>query len=95
MKKGDFVIIQFGHNDVGKYDDPAAKDRPSLHCEGDETAEVTRLDGKKETVHTFGWYMRKYGNDAERKGRRDILLDGPAQGLGRRTHRPQRNAKHW
>lgn len=68
LKKGDFVIIQFGHNDVGKYDDPSAKDRPSLHGEGNETAEVTRLDGKKELVHTFGWYMRKYGNDVKIKG---------------------------
>ncbi len=68
MKKGDFVIIQFGHNDVGKYDDPAAKDRPSLHGEGEETAEVTKANGVKETVHTFGWYMRKYGNDARAKG---------------------------
>ena len=68
LKRGDFVILQFGHNDVGKYDDPAAKDRPALHSEGDETAEVTRLDGKKETVHSFGWYMRKYGNDAKAKG---------------------------
>lgn len=69
MKKGDFVLIQFGHNDVGKYDDPAAKDRPSLHGEGNETVEATRFaDGKKEIVHTFGWYMRKYGNDAKSKG---------------------------
>ena len=68
LKPGDFVLIQFGHNDVGKYDDPAAKDRPSLHGEDDATAEVTRLDGKKETVHTFGWYLRKYGNDVKAKG---------------------------
>lgn len=68
LKKGDFVIIQFGHNDVGKYDDPAAKDRPSLHGEGEETADVTKSNGIRETVHTFGWYMRKYGNDARAKG---------------------------
>jgi hypothetical protein len=68
LKKGDFVILQFGHNDVGQYDDPKAKDRPSLHSEGEETAEATRLDGKKETVHSFGWYMRKYGNDVRERG---------------------------
>ena len=68
MKRGDFVLLQFGHNDVGKYDDPAAKDRPSLHSEGDETAEIKRIDGKMETVHSFGWYMRKYGNDTRAKG---------------------------
>jgi rhamnogalacturonan acetylesterase len=68
LKPGDFVIIQFGHNDVGKYDDPAAKERPSLHSEGEETVEVTKKDGSKETVHSFGWYMRKYGNDVKAKG---------------------------
>lgn len=69
LKKGDFVILQFGHNDVGKYDDPAAKDRPSLHSEGDEAVEVKRnADGKLETVRSFGWYMRKYGNDVKAKG---------------------------
>ena len=68
IKKGDFVILQFGHNDVGKYDDPGAKDRPSLHSEGEETVEATRLDGKKETVHSFGWYMRKYGKDVRERG---------------------------
>jgi rhamnogalacturonan acetylesterase len=73
LKKGDFVIIQFGHNDVGKYDDPTAKDRPSIHGEGDDTLEVTRLDGKKEIIHTFGWYMRKYGNDVKAKGATAIL----------------------
>ena len=69
LKKGDFILLQFGHNDVGKYDDPASKDRPSLHSEGDETVEVKRnADGKLETVHSFGWYMRKYGNDARERG---------------------------
>src|SRR6187399_2559644 len=48
MRKGDFVLIQFGHNDVGKYDDPAAKERPSLQGEGEETVEVTKLNGTKE-----------------------------------------------
>jgi lysophospholipase L1-like esterase len=68
LKRGDFVILQFGHNDVGQYDDPKAKDRPSLHSEGEETVEATRLDGKKEIVHSFGWYMRKYGNDVRERG---------------------------
>lgn len=69
LKKGDFVLIQFGHNDVGKYDDPGAKDRPSIHGEGDETLELNRFfDGKKEVIHTFGWYMRKYGNDVKARG---------------------------
>lgn len=68
IKSGDFVLVQFGHNDVGQYDDPRSKGRPSLHGAGEETAEVTKPDGTTETVHTFGWYMRKYGADAKAKG---------------------------
>lgn len=72
MKKGDFVIVQFGHNDAGRYDDPNAKWRPSLKGEGEETAELTH-DGKTETVHSFGWYMRKYATEAKAKGATAIL----------------------
>jgi lysophospholipase L1-like esterase len=73
LKPGDFVMIQFGHNDAGKYDDPAAKGRPSLRGDGEETAEVSKPDGSKEIIHTFGWYMRKYCNDAQAKGAKVIL----------------------
>ncbi len=68
LKEGDFVLLQFGHNDVGRVNDPASKDRPSIHSEGEEPAEATRIDGKQETIRSFGWYMRKYGNDARAKG---------------------------
>jgi lysophospholipase L1-like esterase len=73
LKRGDFVIIQFGHNDAGKFDDPAAKFRPSLKGEGDETQELTKPDGTKETVHSFGWYMREYAVEAHNKGATVIL----------------------
>src|SRR3954470_21537748 len=51
MKPGDFVLIQFGHNDGG----PIDKDRRrgSLPGLGEETQEATMPDGRKETVHTF------------------------------------------
>lgn len=68
MKKGDFVIIQFGHNDGGKIGDPAMKGRASGPGTGPETVEDTRPDGAKEQVHTFGWYMARYVADARAKG---------------------------
>jgi len=75
LKPGDFVIIQFGHNDAGDYKDPKAKGRPSLKGDGDETAEAIKADGKTtETIHTFGWYMRKYATDAKAKGATPIIL---------------------
>lgn len=68
IKPGDFVVVQFGHNDVGRYNDPNAKGRPSLHGEDEKTETWTKPDGKEETVHTFGWYMRNYATTAKAKG---------------------------
>jgi lysophospholipase L1-like esterase len=61
MKPGDFVTIQFGHND-----NPPRGPLPGL---GEETAE--REDPRtheKITMHTWGWYLRKYITDARAKG---------------------------
>jgi lysophospholipase L1-like esterase len=72
LKPGDFVLIQFGHNDGGSPTDPPA--RGSLPGIGDDTQEVTHPDGTKETVHSFGWYTRKYIDDARAKGATPIVL---------------------
>ena len=71
MKPGDFVLMQFGHNDGGSL---RQNNRASLKGNGEETEEVTAADGKKETVHTFGWYMRRYVADAKAKGATPIVL---------------------
>jgi lysophospholipase L1-like esterase len=68
VKRGDFVVIQFGHNDGGRIGDPAMKNRASAPGIGAETVEDTRPDGTKEQVHSFGWYMAKYVADAKAKG---------------------------
>jgi lysophospholipase L1-like esterase len=72
LKAGDFVLIQFGHNDGGPPDTGRA--RGSLPGLGEETREVTKPDGTKEVVHTFGWYNRKFIADARAKGATPILL---------------------
>lgn len=67
LKPGDFVLIQFGHNDGGSLRQNPA--RASLKGIGEETQEVTDAKtGQKETIHTFGWYLRKYVQDAKAKG---------------------------
>jgi lysophospholipase L1-like esterase len=66
-KPGDFMVVQFGHNDVGPLD-ARGKFRGSLKGMGDATQDVVKPDGKTETVHTFGWYMTKYATDAKAKG---------------------------
>jgi len=73
MKAGDFVIIQFGHNDGGRIGDPAMKGRASGRGIGPETVEEAKPDGTKEQVHTFGWYMARYVEAAKAKGATVIL----------------------
>jgi lysophospholipase L1-like esterase len=72
LKAGDFVLIQFGHNDGGPLDTDRA--RGSLPGLGEETKEVTKPDGTKEVVHTFGWYNRKFIADVKAKGATPIVL---------------------
>jgi len=74
IKKGDFVLIQFGHNDAGAIND-ASRARGSLPGIGEETEEIDNLLTKKhEAVHTFGWYMRKMIADTRTKGATPIVL---------------------
>jgi len=73
IKPGDFVIVQFGHNDQGRIGDPAMKGRPDGKGIGDETVEDTKPDGTKELVHTFGWYMAKFVTEAKARGATAII----------------------
>jgi len=74
MKKGNFVLIQFGHNDDGAIND-ASRARGSLPGLGEETQEIDNLLTKQhEVVHTFGWYMRKMVADTKAKGATPIVL---------------------
>ncbi|SNT01085.1 Lysophospholipase L1 [Granulicella rosea] len=76
MKPGDYLLLQMGHNDSG--DLGGAKPRGSIHSIGEETKDVPQttgpLAGQVETVHTYGWYLRKYIAEARAKGATPILL---------------------
>ena len=73
-RPGDFVIIQFGHNDGGPVneDPPVTKStraRGSIRGNGDETVDIVNvLTGKPETVHSYGWYLRHFIATAKAKG---------------------------
>jgi lysophospholipase L1-like esterase len=68
VKAGDFVMMQFGHNDGGS----VANGRASLRGNGDETQDTT-VNGANEAVHSFGWYLRKYIADIKAKGATPIV----------------------
>lgn len=68
LKKGDYVLMQFGHNDGGPLDD-TARARGTIRGIGNESKEIYNpITKKQETVYTYGWYMRKYIRDAKAKG---------------------------
>ncbi|MEI9944667.1 MAG: rhamnogalacturonan acetylesterase [Chitinophagaceae bacterium] len=68
VQQGDYVIMQFGHNDGGALDD-TARARGTIKGTGDDSTEIYNPIRKmKETVHTYGWYMRKYIKGTKAKG---------------------------
>lgn len=73
LKQGDYVIMQFGHNEGSKPDTSKAGYRGVLKGTGEETVELTWPDSTKETVHTYGWYIRKFIRDAKSKGATPIV----------------------
>jgi lysophospholipase L1-like esterase len=72
-KPGDYVIIQLGHNDGGPLDDPA-RARGTIRGIGDESKQIFNpITKQNEVVHTYGWYMRKYVEDARGHGMTPII----------------------
>ncbi len=74
LKPGDFVMMQFGHNEGSQPDTTRAGYRGVLRGTGDETKELVWPDGTPETVHTYGWYIRKFIADAKEKGATPIVV---------------------
>jgi rhamnogalacturonan acetylesterase len=71
MKKGDFVLLQFGHNDQS----PLTTYRGTILGDGPKTEDVIfDRTGQMVTIHTFGWYMRQYVADTRGKGATPIFV---------------------
>ena len=81
VRAGDFVIIQFGHNDSGALNqEPPGSTRPlrargTIPGIGNESEQIDNvITGSHETVYSFGWYLRKMIADTRAKGATPILL---------------------
>ena len=97
MKAGDFVLIQFGHNDAGQINDNR-RARGSLPGLGEETQEIDNLlTGKHEIVHTFGWYMRRFIQDTKAAGATPIVLSLTVRNIWKdgRIERGSGNYSQW
>jgi len=74
LQPGDFVLMQFGHNDGGALNDDS-RARGSIRGIGEETQEIDNLLTKKhEVVHSYGWYLRQFIAGAQQKGATPIVL---------------------
>ena len=73
LEPGDFVFIQFGHNDIGGID--KEKERGVIPGVAD-TCHVYKSakDGTYELVYSFGWYLKKFIDDVREKGATPILV---------------------
>jgi rhamnogalacturonan acetylesterase len=68
LKPGDFVIMQFGHNDASPVND-RSRARGTIKGDGDQTEIITNLITKKvEEVHSFGWYEKTLIREARARG---------------------------
>ena len=72
LQPGDFVSIQFGHNDICPITDAKAR---GVIPGTQDTLHVYHLDdGSYEVVYSFGWYLRKMIDDCREKGATPILV---------------------
>lgn len=68
LKPGDYVIMQFGHNDSSPLDD-TARARGTIRGNGDESKEIYNpILKKQEVVYTYGWYIRQFIKETKAKG---------------------------
>jgi len=79
MKAGDYVMLQWGQNDGGDLGGQGSRNaRGDLKGDGDATQDVMQTTGPKtgqvETLHTYGWYNRKYVADIQAKGATPMFL---------------------
>jgi lysophospholipase L1-like esterase len=73
LRPGDFLLVQFGHNESGNINKP--KFRGSLKGTGNEVENIVRTDdGNEETIHTYGWYLKMFAEKAQKKGAEVIII---------------------
>lgn len=80
MQKGDWVILQFGHNDAKNSTN--YPDRLTIVGNDDATQQIeSPVTHQPETIHSYGWYMRQYVADAKAKGVNVIICSPPPRNL--------------
>lgn len=67
LHKGDYVLIQFGHNDASPLDD-TARARGTIRGIGNDSIDTYNpIRKQREVVYSYGWYMRRYVREIKEK----------------------------
>jgi lysophospholipase L1-like esterase len=73
IKPGDYLLIQFGHNDAGPLDD-TARARGTIRGIGPDSLRVYNPIRKvEEIVYSYGHYLRRYVREARAAGALPII----------------------
>lgn len=68
LQPGDYLIMQFGTNDASPIND-STRARGTIRGNSDSTQAINNMITKKdEVVHSYGWYVRRFVNQAKAKG---------------------------
>ena len=73
IEPGDYVLIQFGHNDIGDID---KKKERGVIATANDTCHVYKLEsnGQYKVIYSFGWYLKKFIQDVREKGGTPVLV---------------------
>ncbi|MCX2865060.1 rhamnogalacturonan acetylesterase [Paucibacter sp. PLA-PC-4] len=73
IKRGDVVLMQFGHNDSSAINDQS-RARGTIRGTGAESQSiVNQLTGKEETVYSYGAYLRRYVAEIRAAGATPVI----------------------
>ncbi|RDV11491.1 lysophospholipase [Pontibacter diazotrophicus] len=94
IKPGDYVMMQFGHNDSSPVND-TLRARGTIKSNSDEIQEIDNLITKKhEVVHSYGWYLRQFIQEVKAKGATPIVLS-PVPRNSWNEEKPNRNNQDY
>ena len=94
IKPGDYVMMQFGHNDSSPVND-TLRARGTIKSNSDEIQEIDNLITKKhEVVHSYGWYLRQFIQEVKAKGATPIVLS-PVPRNTWNNGKPNRNEQDY
>lgn len=94
IKSGDYLIIQFGTNDASPIND-STRARGTLRNNSDSVVHIVNmLTHQPEDVHSYGWYVRQFVDQAKAKGA-TVIVCPPVPKNSWTDGKVHRNADSW